>query len=176
MSILLAANDQFSTLQYLVMSHICDLNELVSVFHNTLRLKRFKCQSLVESNQLIENKISIRLLSLVYISIDNCRVMFNRFENFVAKICSQLRVLQIKDFSNVNFIYPGRWEQLITQNMPYLSRFILKYHISVNDYFKGIHSDTLFVFLDKQQRFLMRVRIILHTLMSILTRISDNIL
>ncbi|CAF1313607.1 unnamed protein product [Rotaria sp. Silwood1] len=63
--------EQLSTIEYLVLSHICDLSELTSILRHTPQLKRLTCQR--------------------------------------------------------------HWECLLSQHMPYLFRFILKYEMFIKD-------------------------------------------
>jgi hypothetical protein len=138
----IATNGQFSTIEYLVLSHICDLNELASILRHTPRLKHLICQSLIGSDEYIENEVPITLPTLIHVSIDDCRVKFDEFKNFMKKISSQLQVLRIDSFQNINFISPGHWERLISQSMPNLFRFTLKYHMPMKYYTKDSGSHT----------------------------------
>jgi len=129
----LRKNEPFSTIERLTMSHLCDLNELHSILRHTPRLKHLTCQNLVESNQNINSEIWMTLPKLTHVSIDDCRVKFDEFENFMKKISSQLKVLHIDGYWNRNFIYPERWQRLICQYMPYLIIFKIKCHLLMNN-------------------------------------------
>jgi hypothetical protein len=137
-SIPLTTNDRFSNIEYLVMSHTCNLNEVVSVLQHIPRLKHLICRTLVELNHFIGNNLSLTIPNLKHIRIDTCRVNLDEFEKFIKKICSQLQSLRINSFRNMNFIHPERWARLISKHMPHLFVFTLNFQMYINDNFGHI--------------------------------------
>jgi hypothetical protein len=137
-----AANEQFNTIEYLIMNHRCNLNELISVIQHTPRLRHLTCQSIVEFEDNAESQASMTLSNLIHLHIYDCYVAFDEFEEFMKKICSQLQVLQINEFGIEKYTDPERWERLILQNMPHLLKFHLKCYVHIDDHFNDIHFDT----------------------------------
>ena len=64
-----------------------------------------------------------------------CYLEFDLLELLMLKIGSQLRILPIENYHNeITYLDGNRWEQLISEHMPYLHTFSFKYHqyIDVN--------------------------------------------
>jgi hypothetical protein len=139
-------NEPFSTIERLVMSHTCDLDELYSILHHTPKLKYLTCQNLIGSDQISTNQIEMALPKLTHVHIEGCRVEFDQFKNFLKKISSELKVLRIDGYRNENFIYPEYWYCLIHQYLPYLAIFKLKCNLlmshnpSAQGYFDNFNS------------------------------------
>ncbi|CAF1325834.1 unnamed protein product [Adineta steineri] len=142
-SIPLAINEQFSTIEYMVINHTCTLDNLMSVLCHTPQLHHLLCDTLVEEDESnVTNEQSIILSNLVYIRINNCQIDFDRFEMFIKKVSSLLQVLCIKQKYNKAYLDPNRWKRLIKNYIPNLHRFIYKYP-KYNDY-ETTSLDTIF--------------------------------
>ncbi|CAF1312908.1 unnamed protein product [Adineta steineri] len=144
-SIPLAFNEQFSTIEYMVINHTCTLDNLMSVLCHTPQLHHLICDTLVEEEEFnVTNEQSIILSNLVYIRINNCHIDFDRFEMFIKKVSSQLQALCIKQKYNKAYLDANRWKRLIKNYIPNLQEFIYKYpKYKYNDY-ETTSLDTIF--------------------------------
>ncbi|CAF1476533.1 unnamed protein product, partial [Adineta steineri] len=135
-SIPLALNAQFSTIEYMVMNHTCTLNNLMSILCHTPRVHHLICDTLQEATESnVTNEQSIILSNLVYIRINNCEINFDRFEMFMKKVSSQLQILHIKQGANKAYLDANRWQRLIKKYIPNLHKFIYEYPgYEYNDY------------------------------------------
>jgi hypothetical protein len=71
---------------------------------------------------------TIILANLTYISIHLYNIRFNRFELFIQKMPSTLKVLcVITQVQDITYLYGYRWEELIQEYLPQLENFSLKY-------------------------------------------------
>ncbi|CAF4252976.1 unnamed protein product [Rotaria sp. Silwood2] len=134
----LALNEQFSTIEYLIISHICTLSELMSILYHTPQLRHLICDNLVESDSNVQIEQSITLSNLVYIRINVYHIDFDEFEMFM-KIFSQLQVLHITQEYGKAYLDADRWKRLITKHMSHLCRF--NYQYSEYDY--NTYEDTI---------------------------------
>jgi hypothetical protein len=137
-----AINERFSTLEYLVMRHKCTLNKLISILYHTPRLRRLSCGELLESDENMNNEISLTLPDLTCIRVGLCFIKFDELERFMQKIGGQLKEFYNWSFPNANYIDPDRWKQLILQHIPNLSEFHVQCLINVDDHFKDTYFDT----------------------------------
>ncbi|CAF4971149.1 unnamed protein product, partial [Rotaria sp. Silwood1] len=115
----LAPNEQFSTIEYLVINHICTLSDLISVLYHTPQLRHLICDNLVESDSNVQTEQSMTLSNLVYIRFNVCDINFDEFEIFM-KIFSQLQVLHISQEYGKAYLDADRWKRLIIKHMPHL--------------------------------------------------------
>ncbi|CAF4160454.1 unnamed protein product, partial [Rotaria sordida] len=115
----LAPNEQFSTIEYLVINHICTLSELMSILYHTPQLRHLICDNLVESDSNVQTERSMILSNLVYIRINVCDIDFDEFEMFM-KISSQLQILHISQEYGKAYLDADRWKRLIIKHMPHL--------------------------------------------------------
>jgi hypothetical protein len=122
-SVSLAINEQYSTIEYLIINLNCTFDELLSILRRTPRLRHLTCANLLDSDTNVDNKESIILSDLTYLCIDICQVSYEKFEIFVVKICSQLQVLKIKKYRSENSFHVDRWKRIIKWHLPQLQRF-----------------------------------------------------
>ncbi|CAF4902542.1 unnamed protein product [Rotaria sp. Silwood1] len=115
-------NVQFSTIEYLVIDHNCSVNQLMSLLKSTPQLRRLQCKCLINLDRIMENKDKLILSHLLYISIAQCCLRFDKFETFITKISSQLEVLHITTYRDIAYLDADRWEQLIVQHISHLRR------------------------------------------------------
>jgi hypothetical protein len=71
--------------------------------------------------------------NLASLCIDECQVTFEEFEIFITKICSQLRVLNIRHCENLFYFNANRWERLINKHIPRLRRFNFEYIADIEE-------------------------------------------
>ncbi|CAF1131356.1 unnamed protein product [Adineta steineri] len=134
-SIPLALNEQFSTIEYMVINHTCTPDKLMSILCHTPQLHHLICETLEEIEPASTNEQSITLSNLVYIRINNCQIDFDRFEMFMKKVSSQLQVLRVKQKYDKAYLDADRWKRLIENYIPNLQEFIYEYPgYEYNDY------------------------------------------
>ncbi|CAF1177593.1 unnamed protein product [Adineta steineri] len=124
-------NQQFSTIEYLVIDHFCTLDELNSILHYTPQLRRLSCHGVIESDEEFKEDLSLKLPHLKYIYFQNCDASFDEFEVFIKEISSQLQIFNINIYWNKDYLDSNRWEQLIKEYMPQLKKFYFHF----NQYF-----------------------------------------
>jgi hypothetical protein len=125
--------DQISNIEYLSINHSCTLNDITNILYHTPRLSRLSCKILDKSDRQSDQELNIMLPNLRYISIGSCNILFEHFEIFIKKISFHLKLLRIRTRKDVTYIDADRWEQLILQHMPNLSKFYFEYRQFIND-------------------------------------------
>ncbi len=93
----------------------------------TPRLRRFTCGLLCSSHQSIETIVPIKLPNLAHIVIFRCNLTFDEFQIFVTPISSKVQLLRITTSKDDAYLDADRWEKLISQHMPHLSKFDFQY-------------------------------------------------
>ncbi|CAF4944798.1 unnamed protein product [Rotaria sp. Silwood1] len=141
-SVSITSKQQLTSVEQLVIDHPCTLESLYDILSCTSKLHRLTCGHLFPMNQNISREIPLKIFNLTYCSISQCYLRFDEFEIFIKQISSQLRILHFKSYSDVFYLDADRWQQLISQYMPYLHTFQLEYHESVSGRFeiKSYHS------------------------------------
>ncbi|CAF5039801.1 unnamed protein product, partial [Rotaria sp. Silwood1] len=131
----MAINNQFSSIEYLVIDHYCSLNEHTSLLSYTPQLRRltfYKTKPNNDSNITILPSIILDNLKSIY--LDLCRTKFNELEIFMTtKIFPNLKSLCICGSKDITFLHAYRWEQLILNYFPLLEKFYLIYNDYVDD-------------------------------------------
>jgi hypothetical protein len=118
----LVANEQFSTIEYLVINHKCTIDELLSMLSHTPRLRHLACDNLVEFEYPIRTEHSIVLSNLTYLRFDAFFGDFDDFEMSMAKLLAPVQVLVINNLFDDTYLDADRWERFIVKHMPHLSR------------------------------------------------------
>ncbi|CAF1181182.1 unnamed protein product [Rotaria sordida] len=128
-TLLMAMNNQFSPVEYLVINRYCSLNELESLISYTPQLR---CLTLhkTKTNGLNVTVLSstITLANLQSISLDLCQARFNELELFITKIFSNLKSLSIIGSRDITFLNAYRWKQLILNHFSQLEKLYLTYY------------------------------------------------
>ncbi|CAF1241103.1 unnamed protein product [Adineta steineri] len=132
--LLMATNKQLSTIEYLVIDHICTLNEFITILSYTPRLSHLICKQIVKSNQIMKQQIPIKLIHLIHMCIRYCYLRFDEIEDLIKKIGSQFHKLRIHTYKDFTYLDADRWEQLIIQHMPKLHLFKFKYTEMINEH------------------------------------------
>jgi hypothetical protein len=134
----MTVNEQFSSIEQLVINHTCTLHGLYNILSYTPKLRRLTCVNLFQLNKYFQIEIPLQIFNLTYCSIKICFLKFDEFEIFIKKISSQLRVLNLIPSSDIAYLDANRWERLISQYMPYLHTFQFEY--SDRFQFQSYHS------------------------------------
>jgi hypothetical protein len=125
-----AAANQISPIEYLIIHHPFTFKELSTIISYTPRLRRLNLinESTIKSNfKMISPMI---LSNSTYISVDIFKLNFKKFESLISKIHSKLKVLSVHTISHdKTYLDARQWEQLISQYLPQLEKFYLKYSI-----------------------------------------------
>ena len=88
-------NDQFSSIEYLLIYHGCTLNQLINILSYTPRFSHLSLFNIIESDDDIKSEMMIKLNNLIHLTIVIYDIDFNEFEEFLLKLCSQLQLLNI---------------------------------------------------------------------------------
>ncbi|CAF1085568.1 unnamed protein product [Rotaria sp. Silwood1] len=127
------ANEQ-SPLEYLLIDHYCTFQELAGIAYCTPQLRYLKFSYDFNS---IENKSwipSIRLETLIYLSLHMDTVDFVNSKRFIRTINCKLKKLSIITQSeDITYLHASRWEQLIRDYFPQLNKFDLTYYNKINN-------------------------------------------
>ena len=126
-------NNQFSSIEYLVIDHYCSLNELVCLISYTPQLRRLTLNKTKTNDSNIEILSRIPLINLKSIYLNLNFTKFNEMEIFFTKILLNLKCLTIIGTKDINFIDAYRWEQLILNYFPQLEDFWLFYYEYVHN-------------------------------------------
>jgi hypothetical protein len=127
-SLPIATNQQFSSIEHLVIEHSCTFNELSAIISYTPQLHRLSSKNALISNPNIGIISPTALSNLTHLSIGIKGVTFDEFEIFIRKMSSKLKVLYIISQSqNIIYLDGHRWEQLILQYLPQLETFYFEY-------------------------------------------------
>jgi hypothetical protein len=119
--------EQYSFIKRLIINHSCTIIQLIAILSYASQLRHLTCKELSKSYEEITGKLSVKMSHLTHITIIVCNEDFDRFEIFIKKICSQLRVLCFNTSEDVTYLDATRWERLISQYMPYLYKFKFQY-------------------------------------------------
>ncbi len=64
-------------------------------------------------------------------------ITFNKFEMFMSKIHSKLKILSLTTLSDdITYLDANQWEELILKYFPNLEKFYLKYSVYNNAHYK----------------------------------------
>ncbi len=135
-SMSMTANEQFDSMEQLVIDHPCTLHGLNNILSYTPKLRRLTCKNLFRFNLYFQTEIPLRIFNLTHCSIRICYLKFDEFEIFIKKISSQLRLLHLTSSLDITYLNADRWERLISQHMPYLHTFQLKHSDVISGCFK----------------------------------------
>ncbi|CAF1439259.1 unnamed protein product [Rotaria sordida] len=126
-------NKEFSTIKYFIIYHSISLDELIDLLFYTPQLIHLSCFGIIDRYDDIKPKKIIKLNNLQHLTISIYHLNFDKFENFIVKLSSQLIMLSVKiNRPNKSYLNGARWEHFISQHMLYLKKFIF-YHIDVID-------------------------------------------
>jgi len=128
-SIPMAAEKQFSTIEYLHIAHWYTFDELSALISYTPQLRRLNLSHANQDDSTIETMLPITLDNLTYISMYTNYINFDEFEIFIKNIYSKLKILYVTFlYQDITFLHAYRWEQLILRYLSQLEKFSLKYY------------------------------------------------
>jgi hypothetical protein len=84
--ITLGIYEKLSMIQYLIINHRCNLEELFSIISHTPQLRRLTCRNLSEAQTDLSNTNQITLFNLTHVYIDIVNIGFIDYEMFFNKI------------------------------------------------------------------------------------------
>ncbi|CAF2840285.1 unnamed protein product, partial [Rotaria sp. Silwood2] len=133
----ITAQNQFSSIEYLLIYHRCTFNQLINIISYTPRLSHLHCFNIIESNYDMKSELMIKLNNLTHLTMTLYNLEFDEFEEFLLKLCSQLQLLNVKIESiDENYLNADRWERFISKNMTSLIKFIFRYSDTIDDEFE----------------------------------------
>ncbi|CAM4822183.1 unnamed protein product [Rotaria magnacalcarata] len=133
----IAAQNQFSSIEYLLIYHRCTFNQLTSILLHTPRLSHLHCFNIIESKDQSKSELMIKLHNLTHLTMTLYNLEFDELEEFLLKLCSQLQLFHVKiESRDRSYLNADRWERFISQNMPSLIKFIFRYTDTIDDEFE----------------------------------------
>jgi len=133
----MSTNQQFSTIEYLVIDHCCSVQQLSTIISYTPQLSRLKFMHIDDDDLDIGIISPITLSNLTHLTMVVFSVMFDEFEMFISKLYSKLKYLRFTSLSeDIAYLDANRWERIILQYLPQLKKFYFKY-------FKGIEYENV---------------------------------
>jgi hypothetical protein len=128
-SLPLANDQQYSSIEYLIIDHSCTFNELFIILSYVPKIHYLKFFIMNNVDGTVHTVLPITLSQLTQILVEICYTDFNSFEVFIRKIYCKLKFLYILIKSeDISFLNARRWEQLINELFPDLRSFYLKYY------------------------------------------------
>ncbi|CAF1320502.1 unnamed protein product [Rotaria sp. Silwood1] len=128
-SIPMAIEKQFSTIEYLHIAHWYTFDELSALISYTPQLRHLNLSHANQNHSTIETMLPITFDNLTYIKMYTNYINFDEFEIFIKNIYSKLKVLYVTFlYQDITFLYAYRWEQLILRYLSQLEKFSLKYY------------------------------------------------
>ncbi|CAF1459979.1 unnamed protein product [Rotaria sordida] len=92
----IATKGRYSSIEYLCMYHFFTLDHLPHLLSYLPPLIYLNCFDIFQSNVVVQFDILTPLMNLKHLSISVHNLTFDRFEKFLIKISSQLRLLSVK--------------------------------------------------------------------------------
>ena len=102
----------FSAIQYLIINHGCNLEELFSILNHTPQLRHLTCRNLLEARNNLRNINQIKLLNLTHIYIDIFNGCFIDFDILFQKIFAPVHILRIKEHESKHYFEAKQWENI----------------------------------------------------------------
>jgi hypothetical protein len=159
-SLAMSTDQRSSPLQYLIMDHDINFNELSTILSYTPHLRHLCFIESYKIDVTIEIISSFITTNLTYLRLRSEDVTFDQFETFIRQTCPKLKVLVFITFSEeMAYLDAHRWEQLIVQDLPQLEKFSLQYYELLEDttesnvYFKESNPFLSSFWLDRQWMF-----------------------
>jgi hypothetical protein len=132
----IAGQNQFSSIEYLVIYHKCTFNQLTNILSYTPRLSNLFCLN-IEPGYHIKSELMIKLNSLTHLTMTLYNSEFDEFEEFLLKLYSQLKILNVKiECTDESYLDADRWERFISQNLTSLIKFIFRYSDTIDNEFE----------------------------------------
>ncbi|CAF1365042.1 unnamed protein product [Rotaria sordida] len=129
----ISINENFSTIEHLVLNHHCNIDELTSILTHTPHLRYLTCRHPVEIDEIARKETLLTLPNLTYICFVRCALKFDILEKFMRKISSQLQVWHLNTYEDAAYLDANRWKRLIKIHIPHLRKFYFNHHMSIDD-------------------------------------------
>lgn len=124
LSLPIATEDQFTTIEYFSIDHDCRLDELITLISYTPDLYHLKLMNLLESNSNDEIMIPISFPNLTHLIIESTYINFDEFSEFIIETECNLKVLKLSTYSYaLDYLDSNQWEQLISNYINDLDEF-----------------------------------------------------
>ena len=127
-----------SSIERLIIDHNCTLKLLYIYLSYTPRLQRLICKRKIIDTYTFYPSNLYHQSVLTHVYIHDSVILFNRFEMLIKKISSQLQVIHLSTTHYHTYFNTKRWEQLICQYLPQLSRLEMKYNDSLMGEFRPL--------------------------------------
>jgi hypothetical protein len=129
-SIPISNNKQISPIEYLNIAHWYTFDELCALISYTPNLRHLKLSHTNKDESNIEDMLPNQN-EIVHLSIFTCYLSFNEFEFFIEKLNSKLKILNVVLSSrDITYLHANRWQKLLSENLPQLEKFSLRYRES----------------------------------------------
>ncbi|CAF2147908.1 unnamed protein product, partial [Rotaria magnacalcarata] len=128
-SLPIANNEQMSSIEHLITSHPCVVDELSAITSYTPNLRRLKFLYLSNRNVRIGSIKSMALSNLTNLSISMYNeISFDKLKIFIEKLNSKLKSFSLTTIvEDVTYLDANRWEELILTKLPQLEKFDFRY-------------------------------------------------
>jgi hypothetical protein len=140
-SLPIATDQQFSTIETLVIDHRCTFDDLEYLTSYTPKLRHLSLSQTTIFDSDIETMLPMNLSNLTYLDIDLHFKTFDELKMIIIKIGSKLNVLRCFVALNETFLDGYQWEQFILRYLPDLKKFYLRFKDTIhNKYRYSIYS------------------------------------
>jgi hypothetical protein len=117
-----------STIEYLVIDHPCNSQDLSNIIAYTRHLYRLSVIHTLDIKENFPIIIPMAILNLTDLSIHLSSVSFDKLERLISRIDAKLKILRLDIISDdTAYVNAHRWEQLILQYLPRLEKLYFKY-------------------------------------------------
>jgi len=120
-------DNQFCSIEYLIIDHYCSLNELIPLISYRSKLRRLALHKIKINDSNIMLLSSNTLVNLKSIYLHLYETTFNELEMFITTRFSNLKFLSVITSEDITFLDAYRWEQFILNYFPQLEKFYLIY-------------------------------------------------
>jgi hypothetical protein len=128
-SLSIATDQQFSSIEHLVIDHSCTFKDLFGILSYTPQLVYLKFQHTRENDSTISMISSITLSNLTSIIMDTHYMTFDELECLISNLDCELKVLRVITLSpDSDYFNADRWEELITEYLPQLEKLYFQYN------------------------------------------------
>jgi hypothetical protein len=137
-SLPMATDQQFSTIETLVIDHPCTFDDLAYLTSYTPKLRSLSLNQTTITDSDIETMLPMNLSNLTYISIDLHFKTFDELKMIMIKIGSKLNIIHCFASQDATFLDGHRWQNFILQYLPDLKKFYLTFKDTIHN--KDRHS------------------------------------
>jgi hypothetical protein len=124
-------NNEYSSIEHLIIDTKCNLDELIELLPYTPQLRRLSCRISTIDSSLSGMNVVPRNLNDIHLQLED--TSFDEFEWFISHFSCQIQVLRVFTKRDIEFLNADRWQRLITEQMPVLHRFLFQYQTIVDE-------------------------------------------